>query len=161
MTNHKTLSDAEMAKLNNLFAAYGADIARWPEQERKAWAEHAHLAELESERADAAVIDEMLQNVADPADDIAVMDRLNRDLLDGFDQTVSRALPSTERNFWTAIADFFSGSLLAPAGSAAVIALAGIVSGLNAPTSLSPEEEAYAYFESSNDLYTTDIEEIF
>lgn len=161
MTDQKMLSEGELATLRTLYAAYGADMERWPDAQREKWRAWCDAPQLAALRAEAALVDHALTMVTDPISDSNVIDTLNKQLLSDFDASVARQHPSVLFGISAFFEQLFFKNIFVPAGSAAAIAIAGIFSGMTTTADLSPEQEAYAYYSQSNDLYTADIEEIF
>lgn len=138
MTQSDIERDRLIEKAARAFDAYGADMARWPDETRTECSAVIDAPELAAARAAARIVDAGLAAAPAPA----MRDGLKDDILAGFD------LPRRKTGgFLSAVTDLFGGMRIIPAGALAGLSALGLALGVvTAPSaSLPPEQEAYAY----------------
>ena len=134
---NQDLSEEDMAAVEKLFAAYGADLSKWPAEVRARYGNIALSEAFQPLHNDAAMIDAILAD-APPA---RSPHELNERLLAAFDQRQQKPV----HGFVETLKVFFSTRGLVPFGAAAAIAVVGFFTGLFYSDPLTPEAEAYAY----------------
>ncbi|WDI32130.1 hypothetical protein PUV54_02855 [Hyphococcus flavus] len=147
------MSTDRLEELRQVCETYGAELHRWPADVRKEFADLFQSDEAAAIRIEAQELDGFLNAATSPR----MAEDLERRITANFVPPVSR----TET-----IADLFRAlapkTRLIPAGAVAGLGAIGIATGMmtaSAETTLTPESEALAYFESDIVLASLDEEE--
>ncbi|MEE2690747.1 MAG: hypothetical protein VX640_04305 [Pseudomonadota bacterium] len=141
MTHPPSLSEREALLKTALayFDAYGADLARWPEQARRTAEALAGDARFEAARETALALDRDLALVTAPAAGDALKERM---LAAAPGRRPSQGAPL--------LASLFAGRRFAPAGALAGLTALGFAAGMvSTPGGASAQEEALAYAEAA------------
>jgi hypothetical protein len=143
--------DKELAAAKRCIDAYGADVARWPDEARDAYGALAASDALKDERDAAAALDDLLNAATAPS---TPRDLQNR-VLAGY-----APQPPHSRTLASAFADLFGLIKPAPTAVFASLAIAGFVVGgvTQERDSWTPEMEAYAYLEAGGFVDAGDSE---
>lgn len=136
MSTHSTLTD----EVRRCFDAYGADIAKWPNDKRARYSALARSDDMAPLREEAEALDGFLGAASAP--------RMRADLKN---RIAAQYEPSKLRlNLSALLRDLLSQSRLVPAGALAGVGALGLATGLltaNVQIAKAPEYEAYAYLE--------------
>ena len=145
------ISDETRAAITALIDAYGGNVSRWPDEAREAYGALASSQAFSEQMRNALALDALLE----PGKEIAPPHSLNDRLLADFDSIT----PDRKISFWSWLNELAPRQFLAPASGFAAIAIAGFFAGFVETSTLSPEEQVYAYLADPNDSYFQTLEE--
>lgn len=145
--------NADLDMVSKYLGVYGADISKWPVALREKFANAKNASEISKERAEAELIDRLLNEASWPEPGQTLEARIIAD----FDAQNYSA--KSHVRGW-----YLRANWLAPASAAACVALlgglaAGVLSVRGEPAP-GPEYEAFAYFQDTSEYLLIEEEEI-
>lgn len=151
----RPISIDTLEAVKRCFEHYGADPARWPAEQRKAYGAYADADELAEARTEASALDGFLGAATAPHMNKA----LPSEIMAAFDAEIAQGAKRTGFDFNRFLSGVFAWSRFAPVGAVAASVALGAVSGiLTANVSVTPEAEVYAYLIDATPYFFDDAE---